>query len=137
MEQRGLGEGYDIETLKLFEKQLEEKRRQEAYNNFMAEYNARYGEENVALVKVAETQIETKNMSETDFKQKAKKAAEIAGYIAVAGFGMVMIVDLIMHPENYFTTMQEFEGSATFMEIVKRFPEDVLQIVESVGGKLK
>lgn len=134
---KGLNEGYDIETLKLFEKQLEEKRRQESYANFMAEYNARYGEKEVALVEVGEIEVGTKTISETDFKQKAKKAIEIAGYIAIAGFGMVMIVDLLMHPENYFTTFAEFEGSATFMEIVKRFPENIVQMTEIIGGKLK
>lgn len=75
-------------------------------------------------------EVKSKSIERKDKIDKIKKTV-IAVLVATGvAFGSISFVDFANHPEDYFTTHPEFDGPATFSEIIDRTPENF-----GIGGR--
>lgn len=81
--------------------------------------------------------VKNKGVAKDKFDKLKKKLIAIAialGTLASATMGL----DMLNHSENYLSTDPNFEGRATFEEVIERTPENMENVIEQItdkGGK--
>ncbi|MGM9879234.1 MAG: hypothetical protein ACI31R_04345 [Bacilli bacterium] len=77
-----------------------------------------------------DVEVKKKTISKESKNNKAIKSVVAVLVAAGIGFGTITFVDTIQHPESYFTTHPNFEGTPTFSELIDRTPANF-----GIGGK--
>ena len=68
-----------------------------------------------------------------NFKKKVKELIAKGLIItALTGTGAVMAIDIMLHPENYATTYEGYEGRPTISQVVERIDDNFNEIKENI-----
>ena len=81
------------------------------------------------------TEVKTKEVQK-DKLQHLKDKAILALSLAAVAAATIVVVDLAVNPELYVTTDPNYAGPTTFIEMIKRFPENAKEIVEAIAGAI-
>ena len=81
------------------------------------------------------TEVKTKEVQK-DKLQRLKDKAILALSLAAVAAATIVVVDLAVNPELYVTTDPNYAGPTTFIEMIKRFPENAKEIVEAIAGAI-
>lgn len=118
---QGLPEGYDDSISVIKERQAinqyKEKEIEKNYQKYL-------------LTECPAQEIKQKQISSEKHKEMLRKTGEAVALVLGAGATAVIGMDVICHPEYYFTTMAEFQGASSFSDFIGRIPGDVIQMAD-------
>lgn len=131
MNEKGIQNGYESDVFKAFNERNYEQAYKDSYQAYVEE------RANRNYTACPPTEVKTKQIKQEELERKIKTAAYITGGALALGFITVIGMDVICHPEDYFTTFENFAGGATFAETWARTGENVNELIEAAGSVIK